>query len=117
MYICIYVYTYVWMYVYKFLTCFDFFSPVMDMATPMNTKKGPNSEVSPREERMTKDTPTPSTNGREIPAAAAYSAIFPVFLSARRSSSSPTRKRKRMRPKLAKVVSTVREAGGKTVRV
>ena len=48
-----------------------FFSPVIDMATPMNTKKGPNFDVSPKEDRIIKETPTPNTKGREMPAAAA----------------------------------------------
>ena len=87
------------------------------MANPTNTIKGPTLEVIPREDRRTNETPTPSTNGIEIPAAAVYMATVPVFFSPRRNSSRPTRKRKRMRPKLAKVVNTVREAGGKMVRV
>lgn len=54
----------------------------------------------------------PKPNGRAMPAAPTLSATFQLDSSSRRSTSRPTRKRKRTSPKLAAMESTGREALG-----
>ena len=88
---------------------------VMERATPMKTRKGALLAPSAMELRSANEVPMPKINGRVIPASAMERAFFPVRLRDLGSSSRPTRKRKKMSPKLASVSRTVRLFAGKTV--
>ena len=59
--------------------------------------------------------PIPNRKGRVIPAKAILRAFFPVLRRDLGSNSRPTRKRKKRRPRLAKVSNTVRLLAGKIV--
>ena len=87
----------------------------MERATPMKTRKGALLTPSAMELRRTKEVPMPRMKGKVIPARAMERAFFPVRLRDLGSSSRPTRKRKKMRPKFASVSRTVRLFAGKTV--
>nr|KYP70782.1 hypothetical protein KK1_010015 [Cajanus cajan] len=76
---------------------------VMESATPMKTRNCAKAAWSApgRVLRRRRATPMPQTNGREIPTAAMVKALEPERRMARRSSSRPTRKRKKRSPMVA----------------
>lgn len=76
---------------------------VMDRATPMNTIYWANPTLSAPSMvfRRTKAIPIPRMKGSEIPAAAIPKALFPLLRIEPRSSSRPTKNRKKRRPMLA----------------
>ena len=87
---------------------------VIDIATPMKTINGPGLTPLETVWRRTNETPTPSPNGRLIPATAMLRDFLPVRKSEFKSSSSPIMKRKNMSPRFAKVSKVVKLLGGKT---
>lgn len=88
---------------------------VRESATPMNMMNGALL-FSPEEEEETsgkaKEVTTPIAKGRRVPAAAMEIAFRLVRRRDFRSISRPTRKRKRRRPRFARVSSTVRLFAG-----
>lgn len=69
--------------------------------------------LSPEASGKAKEVTTPIAKGRSMPAAAMEIAFLPVRRRDLRSISRPIRKRKRMRPRFARVSSTVRLLAGK----
>ncbi|KAF1897661.1 hypothetical protein Lal_00032418 [Lupinus albus] len=76
---------------------------VMESATPMKTMNCANPTLSTPLTvlRRMMATPMPHMNGREIPATAMLNALLPLRRIEFKSSSRPTRKRKKRRPMLA----------------
>ena len=94
----------------------------MAMATPMKSRYVPKlMGTRPLSSRNSWYSPYaiahPSPNGRAMPAAPTLSAILQFLTRRRKSTSSPTRKRKRIRPTLAAVESVGIEAVGKMALV
>ncbi|PKU79131.1 hypothetical protein MA16_Dca000475 [Dendrobium catenatum] len=81
---------------------------VMDRATLMKTRKAGPRTPSAMLLRRTKDVPMPRRKGREMPATMMERARFPMRRRELRPISRPTRKRKKRRPMLASVSSTVK---------
>lgn len=87
---------------------------VSESATPMKMMNG-TLLLSPEVEENSgkaKEVTTPIAKGRSIPPAAMEIAFLPVRRRDFRSISRPTRKRKRRRPRFARVSSTVRLFAG-----
>ena len=94
----------------------------MAIATPMNSAYVPNSIFTRPGSSLNRwyrpyAIPQPKPKGRAIPAAPTLSAIRQLERRRRRSTSSPTRKRKSMRPTLAAIDNVGMEAVGKMASV
>jgi len=87
---------------------------VIESATPMKTRNAVLFTPLEIVAFKTNEEPMPRANGRVIPAKAIPKAFFPVRRRALVSISRPARKRKKRRPRLARVSRTVKLFFGNT---